>query len=222
MLPAPASTAAPPRPRSRASWNPAVPPPPVAGAAVGSGLDGLGVGDGEAVRVTVGVGDGEAVRVTVGVADADAVRVTVGVAEGDTDLLADGVGLALGERVALLLVEVATVGEAGENVEDGAARGLDPDPEQADIATEASMVMLLQPMTANLALSPGPAMVVRTFMEPPHALRQVGTVSGSSTRNRDRKGKRMAPRPLPALSEDRSPKLPTPIKVNAPDSTDTR
>ena len=57
MLPAPARIAAPPRPKSRASWNPAVPPPPVAGAAVGSGLaDGLGVADGVADRL--GVADG--------------------------------------------------------------------------------------------------------------------------------------------------------------------
>lgn len=48
MLPAPARIAAPPTPRSRVSWNPAVPPPPVAGAAVGKGLaDRLGVGEGE-------------------------------------------------------------------------------------------------------------------------------------------------------------------------------
>src|ERR1035441_1540857 len=57
MLPAPARIAAPPRPKSRASWNPAVPPPPVVGAAVGSGLaDGLGVADGDADRL--GVADG--------------------------------------------------------------------------------------------------------------------------------------------------------------------
>ena len=146
-----------------------MPPPPVAGAAAGTGLgDGLGVGDADAVRVTVGV------------ADADAVRVTVGVAEGDTDLLADGLALGLAERLAVLLDEVDGVGEvdlAGENEEDAAAKGLDPDPEQADTATEASMVMLLQPMTANFALSPVPAMVVRTFIEPPHASRQVGARS---------------------------------------------
>src|ERR1039457_2671978 len=52
MLPAPARIAAPPRPKSRASRNPAVPPPPVAGAAVGTGLaDGLGVADGDADRL---------------------------------------------------------------------------------------------------------------------------------------------------------------------------
>src|SRR5712692_8626524 len=55
MLPAPTSIAAPPRPKSRASWNPAVPPPPVGGAAVGNGLaDGLGVAD------ALGVADGDA------------------------------------------------------------------------------------------------------------------------------------------------------------------
>lgn len=45
MLPAPARTASTPRPKSKTSWNPAVPPPPVAGAAAGKGLaDGLGDG----------------------------------------------------------------------------------------------------------------------------------------------------------------------------------
>jgi hypothetical protein len=45
MLPAPARTASTPRQKSRTSWNPAVPPPPVAGAAAGKGLaDGLGDG----------------------------------------------------------------------------------------------------------------------------------------------------------------------------------
>lgn len=46
MLPAPARIAAAPRPKRGASWNPAVPPPPVAGAAVTTGLaDRLGVAD---------------------------------------------------------------------------------------------------------------------------------------------------------------------------------
>jgi hypothetical protein len=57
MLPAPARIAAPPRPKSRASWNPAVPPPPVAGAAVGNGLaDGLGVADGLAEELALALG----------------------------------------------------------------------------------------------------------------------------------------------------------------------
>src|SRR5712691_12642410 len=57
MLPAPARIAAPPRPKSRASWNPAVPPPPVAGAAVGNGLaDGLGDADALPEGLTLALG----------------------------------------------------------------------------------------------------------------------------------------------------------------------
>ncbi len=145
MLAAPASTAAPPRAKSRVSWNPAVPPPPVAGAAAGSRLaDGLGV--------------------------------------------AEGLALTLAE----LLDEEAGVGEvgfAGEN-EVGTPEGVDPaegvdPPVQAETAAEASMVMVLQPMTANLALSPVPAMPVRIFMEPPHASREVAApFPGPGTRTR--------------------------------------
>src|SRR5579859_2098137 len=47
MLPAPARIASTPRQNSRTSWNPAVPPPPAPGGAVGNELaDGLGDGDG--------------------------------------------------------------------------------------------------------------------------------------------------------------------------------
>ena len=148
MLPAPPSTAAPPRARSRPSWNPAEPPPPVAGAAVGNGLaDGLGV--------TVGVGVG------VGVADP----------------LGDGLGLALAEWLSVPLGEADAVGVgvlAGEN-EDEAAEGVPA--EQAETATEVSMVKVLQPMTANLALCLVAAPVVRTFMKPPRTSPQVAAIS---------------------------------------------
>src|ERR1022692_1553711 len=57
MLPAPARIAATPSPKSRASWNPAVPPPPVGGAAVGNGLAaGLGVADGLAEGLALALG----------------------------------------------------------------------------------------------------------------------------------------------------------------------
>jgi hypothetical protein len=47
MPPAPAKIASTPRQNSRTCWNPAVPPPPVPGAAAGNELsDGLGDGDG--------------------------------------------------------------------------------------------------------------------------------------------------------------------------------
>jgi hypothetical protein len=85
----------------------------------------------------------------------------------------------------VLLAEIEDVGEAvppGENEGDGPAEGVDP--EQAERVTEASNAMVLHPVMANFALSPRLALVVRTFMEPPH----------------------VATRPLAAHSEDTSPK----------------
>ncbi len=156
MLPAPAKIAAPPRATSRGSWNPAVPPPPVAGAAAGTGLAAA-----VCVTVTVGVGVGDAVSVDV------------------------GLSLALAESVTVLVAVTEGVGEPvppGENDTDGPAEGVDP--EQAERVMEASNAMVPQPVMANLALSPGLALVVRTFMKPP----QVAT------------------RPFAALSQDSSPK----------------
>jgi hypothetical protein len=93
--------------------------------------------------------------------------------------------LALAAAVSVLRAEIEGVGEAvppGENDTDGPAEGVDP--EQAERVTEASKAMVLHPVMANFALSPGLALVVRTFMEPPH----------------------VATRPLAARSEDTSPK----------------
>jgi|SRR5450631_36600 len=57
MLPAPARIAATPSPKIRASWNPAVPPPPVGGAAVRNGLAaGLRVADGLAEGLALALG----------------------------------------------------------------------------------------------------------------------------------------------------------------------
>lgn len=54
MLPAPARIASTPRQNSRTSWKPAVPPPPVPGAALGNELaDGLGDGDGDGLGLGV-------------------------------------------------------------------------------------------------------------------------------------------------------------------------
>jgi hypothetical protein len=174
MLAAPASTAAPPRAKSRVSWNPAVPPPPAAGAAAGTRLaDGLGV--------------------------------------------SEGLALALAE----LLDEEAGVGEvdpAGEN-EVGTDEGVDP--VQAETAAEASMVMALQPMTANLALSPVPAMAVRIFMEPPHAPREVAALfPGPGTGNRPPEAKRDPAAAAPAAA--RSPETATAIKARPTDGIGTR
>lgn len=87
MLPAPARTARTPRQKSRTSWNPAVPPPPVAGAAAGKGLaDGLG--DGLALELGVVALALGVVALALGVAVpavvlAEAVGVTEAVPPGD-------------------------------------------------------------------------------------------------------------------------------------------
>jgi hypothetical protein len=60
MLPAPASIAAAPSPRSRVPWNPAVPPPPVGGAPVGIGLVVGGDGDEFPSLLVEGLADGRA------------------------------------------------------------------------------------------------------------------------------------------------------------------
>jgi hypothetical protein len=155
MLPAPDRIAAAPRPKSKVCWNPAVPPPPVAGAAVGTGLaDRLGVADFDAAGL--------------GVADFDAAGLAV------ADRLPEGwaVGLAL---VVGAVPPVARVGRPvgvaepvppGENVA-GVAEG--EDPVQAETVAEANMVTVAQPATVNLALSPFPRMVVRILIGPPQA-----------------------------------------------------
>jgi hypothetical protein len=123
------------------SWNPAVPPPPVAGAAVTNGLaDGPCVADDEADGLCA------------------------------ADDLAEGLALALGVvEPAVSLGRLVTVAEpvtAGEN-EVGVGEG--EDVVQAETDAETSMVRVAQPTTVNRALSPLPMMVVRIFMRPPHA-----------------------------------------------------
>jgi hypothetical protein len=128
MLPAPTRMAAPPRPTSRGSWNPAVPPPPVAGAAAGTGLA-------DAWCVWVGAGVGVGVGVSVGVALAEAVAVLVAEAEG------------VGELV-----------PPGENDTDGPAEGVDPEQaERVTEATNAMVlnpvmaILALSPVFAPAA-----------------------------------------------------------------------
>jgi hypothetical protein len=116
-----------------------------------------------------------------GLAAAVCVTVTVGVGVGE----AVSVDVGLSVAVAVLVAEVEGVGVAvppGENDTDGPAEGVDP--EQAERVMEASKAMVPHPVMASLALSPGLALVVRTFMKPP----QVAT------------------RPFAALSQDSSPK----------------
>ena len=89
MLPAPARTASTPRQKSRTSWNPAVPPPPVAGATAGKGLaDGLGDGDGLALAFGV-VALALALGVVVAVLLSEAVGVAGAVPPGENAVGAD-------------------------------------------------------------------------------------------------------------------------------------
>ena len=125
-----------PSPKSRECWNPAVPPPPVAGAAVGTGL---GVWLGLAVVVAVGlaVGLGRVVELGVVVGLADVLGRTLALDVGDGEPLAPG--------------------EIGGGVAEGV------DPEQAEMATDASIAKAAQP-TVNLVLRGVPMMVVRILM----------------------------------------------------------
>jgi hypothetical protein len=142
--------------RSEACWNPAVPPPPVAGAAVGAGLAvGLGLAEGDGLGVVEG--DGLVVGLVVG--------------------LELGLELGLGLGLGLVLVLGDPLGEpdpvADEPVEDDdEGVGSAPEdgfPEHAAMAKEASRVTMPQPTAASLVLDLVPVTVLRTFMEPPHA-----------------------------------------------------
>jgi hypothetical protein len=153
MPPTPASIAATPNTRSRVPWNPAVPPPPVTGAAVGLWL--VDEVTGVAVSVTVAV----AVAVAVWVRVAVEVEVTPGVPD------------------APLLPEVGVVPEEAGAVPDPLGVVTDteivgvvvPDPLQAVTAAGASRVRAPQQRAVSLARNGVPEVLLRTFMDPPHA-----------------------------------------------------
>src|SRR5215831_11326000 len=130
MLPAPASTAAPPRAKSRVSWSPDVPPPPAAGATVGEWF---------VFPVPACAGLGLVLPEPV----AGLSEPVFGLAEPAAAPLGDSGGF--GEVLS-----------PGENEDEPAEPGVDP-PVQAEIAADASTVMVPQPMTVNSALSPVPA-----------------------------------------------------------------
>jgi hypothetical protein len=137
-----------PIPRSRGSWNPAVPPPPVGGAAEGNGLGlGLDVVDGVGLAVRLGVGLG--VGLAVGLGDR--------LGDDDAELLGEALAESLG--VAEPLVPGDDVGSAPD----------DALPEQAEIAMEASMARMPQLTAVKLVRSPVLEVAARPFTEPPHA-----------------------------------------------------
>jgi len=154
MLPRPATIAAPPTTASPASWNPAVPPPPVTGAAVGTRLgDGLGEGSG------------------LGLSDADGLAEALAL----SDELALSLALALELDEAVLVAVELTPAEppaVGINVDAGGVTGgVEEGPEvQAESARQASMVVRPQPTTVSRTRCDVHAMAVRALIEPPRVL----------------------------------------------------
>jgi hypothetical protein len=147
MLPTPASIRAAPSAKSRPSCNPAVPPPPVTGAAFG-------------ITVVVEVAEAVTVSVTVGVTwvGAGVLEVTPGVPE--VVVPEEGVLPSEAGAVPGLVTDVGGLGIFG--VEDEA-------PLQAETVARASRARAPQQMAVSLAPSAVPALVVRTFIGPPHA-----------------------------------------------------
>ena len=146
-------------------WNSAVPPPPAAGGEEGRPVAGVS-GDDAAVS-----GD-----------DAGELACVSGDYAGE---LGELLPFESGEELPEWL-------EATGGPGDGDPPGEGVEAEQADTATEMSIAKVAQPMMASIALSLTRATAGRTFMEPPHASRQVADqFSGYSTRNRHRKGARV-------------------------------
>jgi hypothetical protein len=132
--------APPPRTASPASWKPAVPPPPVTGAAEGYGLyEGLGYG------LYEGLGDGLAV--------------------GET--LSEGLVLTLVLTLTetLALTEPLALGDRTETEDEGVL--VPGDDVQAESATAASTVV---PTAVSLTRCTVRTMAVRAFIEPPRVL----------------------------------------------------
>lgn len=135
------------------SWNPAVPPPPVSGAAVGKGVVADGLGAAECVGVGVGVGVVD--WLGVGVALAEGLALGVGVLVAVTVTLGEAVGVP----------ELVPVGDPPGDSDGGVAEGVPL--VQAATDADASTVTVAQPIALNLAPSGFPAIVGRIFREPP-------------------------------------------------------
>jgi hypothetical protein len=161
MLPRPATIAAPPTTASPASWNPAVPPPPVTGAALGTGLgDGLAEGSG----LVLSDADGLAEVLVVSLADELAVAVALSLALVPALALVPDEAPPLEVLVAVELTPAEPLA-VGMKV-DG---GVEPEV-QAERATQASMVVRPQPTALSRTRCDVPAMAVRALIEPPRAL----------------------------------------------------
>ena len=123
---------------------------------------------GNALADRRGVGDAVAVGDVLVVAVPDAVGDAVPVALADAVEPSEGLAVLVGGTLAGLLPGTP-VGEA-EPVTDGVKMAgvvVDEVPEQAESTTQAKTAATPQPTAVSRAPSTFPAMVVRTFMEPP-------------------------------------------------------
>jgi hypothetical protein len=173
MPPAPATMAAPPMIASPASWNPAVPPPPVTGAPTGTELaDGLGDGLMLVLTLTEGLGDGLMLVLTLteglGAGVVASVVTSFGeietLAETDTltETLALTLALALGENTLPVEVEEPDVQAETATQAKTASR---PPPMAPRFAPTAVRFAPMAPRRARCAIH---EMAVRATIGPPH------------------------------------------------------
>ena len=158
MPPRPATIAAPPSTASPASWNPAVPPPPVTGAPSGTGL-GDGLAEGSGLGICDADGLALVLALVVVLADELALVLVLVVVRGEEPPLAVPVAVPVA-------VELAPA--EGMKVDGGGVEaGLEV---QAESATQASMVVRPQPTAVSRTRCDVHAMAVRALIEPPHVL----------------------------------------------------
>jgi hypothetical protein len=133
-----------------------VPPPPVAGAAVGNGVsEWRGAADWRGVAEALADGRGVA------------------------DVLAEGLSLALGVlELAEPLGRTLGVAEPAPADENGVGVGEGEDVVQAETEAEATMAKVAQQAAANLELRPVPMMVERIVTGPPYRPAGVGPFPG--------------------------------------------
>jgi hypothetical protein len=149
--------AAPPSSASPASWNPAVPPPPVTGAPTGAEwAEGLDAGLDEGVAVALGLG----------AVDKLAEEVARGLVLVLVLALVEAPALAVLLAEGLELTDPLALGR--KDVTD--ALGVPDDDVQAESATQASMVVRPQPKAVSRIRCPVRAMAVRPLIEPPRVL----------------------------------------------------
>ena len=201
MPPKPATIAAPPSTASPASWNPAVPPPPVFGAPAGGDVwasAGLSAGLGEDESLALPDADGLAEAPGLVLEPALAPPVTFGETPPAAEPLAEALVLVLELALALELAELPELAVGGKTDTDGVLP-----PVHADSATQASTVMRPQP-TLSLTLCAVHAIAVRAVIGPPRAYGKTisrsptaETGAGRETRDRplaaDRVGRRTPP-----------------------------